>query len=734
MRETYLAHSAKKGYPPQSYSDHARNTRKLALDFAEEMKRYCEKNAEQIENILCLAAPYHDLGKLGKDNQTVLHKEGEESGSLPVNHTDAGAAFLKQKEQEALCSLVLVYAHHRGLPDFTAETNRGETACYRDVHESVRACVDQELKQLIQLHEQLIPESTVHVPEDCYGDLSVFFRMVFSCLVDADHSDTAAVYGNYPNLDNVPKLQPELRLEALNRYIASLGEKSQNRRNDLRTRMYEACRDGVQEAGIVSNDGPVGSGKTTAVMAHELNHAILKGARRIFVVLPYTNIITQSVKVYREALVLPGEDPEAVVAALYCNADFESEDTRYLTSLWRAPIIVTTAVAFFETLASNRPSTLRRLHELPGSIIFVDEAHAALPLKLLPLAWRWMKILEEEWGCYWILASGSLVRFWQIPELVGTEKKLVPEMVPSNLRRELFGYERNRIRFCWKPRPLSRAELIDWVMEKPGPRLVIMNTIQNAAVLADDICKKYGRKCVEHLSTALMPEDREKTIEVIKRRLADQDDTNWVLVATSCVEAGVDFSFRIGFREMASVLSLLQAGGRVDRNGFYKDAEMWSFSMQDDRLLSQNLALKVGMGLLEEYLRDGMEITPELSTKSIRDELQRGKLETKEMRELMEAEIIQNFQTVNDQFHVIENDVIPVIVKADVAERIKQGHGNWREVQKYSVSIRRKNLKRWQVEQITEDVYQWTLSYDPFLGYMVGVLKQEEFEHGFLAF
>ncbi|XBX10345.1 CRISPR-associated endonuclease Cas3'' [Enterocloster clostridioformis] len=724
--ETYLAHSAKNGYSPQSYAKHVENTKKWSLIFAKEMKGYCRKDAEQIENILYLAAPYHDLGKLDKENQKVLHKEGLKSEHLPVNHMDAGAAFLKQKGQEALCSLALVYAHHRGLPDFTVEMNRAETVCYRDARESVRACFDRELEQLLQLHRQLIPERTVHNPEYCEGDMSMFFRMVFSCLVDADHSDTATVYGQYPKRDNMPKLQPELRLKALNCYVASLGEEKTNKRNELRTEMYEKCRDGQRETGIVSNDGPVGSGKTTAVMAYQLNQAILKGARRIFVVLPYTNIITQSVEVYRKALKLPGEDPEAVVAELHCKADFEDEDTRYLTSLWRAPIIVTTAVAFFETLASNRPGALRRLHELPGSVIFVDEAHAALPLKLLPLAWHWMKVLEKEWSCYWILASGSLVRFWQIPELVGIEKKQVPEMVPRNLRSELLGYEKNRIKFCWNPRPFSRGELIDWVMAKPGPRLVIMNTVQSAAVIAVDICKKYGRECVEHLSTALMPEDRAETIEVVKRRLANSGDTNWVLVATSCVEAGMDFSFRIGFRELASVLSLLQAAGRVDRNGFYKDAEMWSISMQDDTMLTQNPGVKISAELLEEYLRDGIEITPELSTKSIRDELQRGKIETKDMQELIEAEAIQNFKTVNDRFHVMENDAIPVIIKADVAEKIKQGRGNWKEVQKYSVSIRRTNLEKWQVKQIAKDVYQWTLPYNSFLGYMAGVLRQAE--------
>lgn len=730
--EAYLAHSAEDPYPPQSYSDHVRNTTELALRFAREMEQYCKKDAARIKNILCLAASYHDLGKLDEQNQQVLHKAGEKAGHLPVNHVDAGAAFLKQKGQDALCSLALVYAHHRGLPDSMAEMNRTEAACYRDARETIRNHVDQELEQLLQLHRRLIPESATHVPEYCEGDPSVFFRMMLSCLVDADHTDTAAAYGQHPAWEDAPQLQPVLRLEALNRYVEGLQGRHPSERNALRAQMYEACRDCALTAGIVSNDGPVGSGKTTAVMAHQLRQASLRGARRIFVILPYTNIIAQSVEVYRKALVLPGEDPEAVVAELHYKADFESEDTRYLTSLWRAPIIVTTAVAFFETLASNRPSTLRRLHELPGSIVFLDEAHAALPLKLLPLAWRWMKRLEEDWGCYWILASGSLVRFWQIPELVGTEGKQVPEMVSQNLHSTLLSYEKNRIRFCWNPRPQSRADLVNWAMRKQGPRLVIMNTVQSAAVIADDICKKYGKECVEHLSTALMPEDRATTIKTIKKRLADPADTNWVLVATSCVEAGVDFSFRIGFRELASVLSLLQAAGRVDRNGLYENTEMWSFSMQDDTMLTSHPGIKISAGLLEEYLRDGMEITPELSTKSIQDELRRGKSETKEMQALMEAEAVLNFQTVNDQFQVIESDAVPVIVKAAVAERIKRGHGNWRDVQKYSVSIRRRNLKKWQVKQIAEDVYQWTLAYDPFLGYMAGVLKQGEFEHGFL--
>ena len=117
--------------------------------------------------------------------------------------------------------------------------------------------------------------------------------------------------------------------------------------------MYDACRAAKIESPLRACDAPVGSGKTTAVMAYLLQVAQKRGLRHIFIVLPYTNIIKQSVEVYREALVLPGERTEDVVAEHHHQADFEDVSLRQLATLWRAPVIVTTAVQFFETLASG---------------------------------------------------------------------------------------------------------------------------------------------------------------------------------------------------------------------------------------------------------------------------------------------------------------------------------------------------------------------------------------------
>jgi CRISPR-associated endonuclease/helicase Cas3 len=160
----------------------------------------------------------------------------------------------------------------------------------------------------------------------------------------------------------------------------------------------------------------VGSGKTTAVMAHLLRVAADRKLRHIFVVLPYTNIISQAVEVYRKALVLEGERAEEIVAEHHHRADFQETDLRQYATLWRAPIIVTTAVQFFESLGSHNPSRLRKLHELPGSAVFVDEMHAAIPSHLWPQMWRWLETWTQEWGGHLVMASGSLARFWEVPE------------------------------------------------------------------------------------------------------------------------------------------------------------------------------------------------------------------------------------------------------------------------------------------------------------------------------
>lgn len=718
---TPLAHSARKNYPPQTYEAHVRGVCERAGKYAAEAECYSVKANGILSTIVRDSALLHDLGKLEERNQSVLCEQSRRRRHLPVDHTDAGSAALQKMGSG--CAAMLVYSHHQGLPDLSTEFAARGCSIFRNGNAEVRAETDAALPALLRQHEALFPRKPNKEVQAYDGDPAVFLRMALSCLADADHGDTAAAFGRTEKA--MPELRPQERLAALDHYVSKFGETDE--RSSLRRELYLSCRSAEAHSGFSVCGSPVGSGKTTAVMAHLLEQACKRNARRIFVVLPYTSIIRQSVDIYRKALVLPGETPEDVVAELHSRADFEDIETRYLTALWRAPIVVTTAVAFFETLSSHNPAALRRLHELPGSLIFVDEAHSALPLRLLPLAWHWMNVLSDEWSCYWVLASGSLVRYWELQPLSGLSmpRPEIAELVRPDLQRELSRYESSRITFRWREKPIGRKELAEWVQEAPGPRLLILNTVQSAAVIAADMAAEFGQTHMEHLSTALTPEDRGNTIDRIRRRLADPDDADWTLVATSCVEAGVDFSFRTGFREISSLLSLLQAAGRVNRHGRNTEAVMWSFSLQDDSMLPKNPALDVSAAVLRSYFQKRLPITPELSTRSMQDELVRDDSCMSAICDFAELEAAQQFRTLAQKFRVIDQKTVLAVPDDSMASAIAEGRASWQELQRHAVSVRKEKIVLWHLREIADGIYQWTLGYDSFLGYMHGVLLTE---------
>jgi CRISPR-associated endonuclease/helicase Cas3 len=572
--KTWIAHSKGKNppVPAQTYQKHISGVLRRTEENTGSLLKYYKGDPEYFRQAVRAAAIYHDLGKLDKDNQLVLSRGGGKR--LPINHVDAGVANLLKND--LVESALLVYSHHIGLQSIPSERAK-EELFLRDAN--IYSQTQEHLREYLARHSQLVKSELVETVNTYSDWTGLTRRLALSSIVDADHSDTAYNYGKeYP----IPKLNLkwEERLKALDNYVENLGKESKpSKRNLLRKNIYLSCKEADTNPLIYACDSPVGTGKTTAVMAHLLKTAIDKKFRHIIVVLPYTNIINQSVDIYRKALVLPGEKADEVVAEHHHQSDFNTLSTRQLTSLWKSPIIVTTAVQFFETIASNHPSKLRKLHELPGSGVFIDEVHSAIPNYLWPQTWKWMKELGEKWGCHFVLASGSLPRFWELKDMVGSPET-IPELVSENLRIDSLQQEEERIKPQKHEVVLDDNGLVELIFEKDklGPRLVIMNTVQSAAVFANKLAKTfYGEEYniepnsskVLHLSTSLAPADRAIIVEIIKNRLQlimDDERRNFTLVATSCVEAGIDFSFRSAFRERAGAANLIQVGGRVRRN------------------------------------------------------------------------------------------------------------------------------------------------------------------------
>lgn len=437
----------------------------------------------------------------------------------------------------------------------------------------------------------------------------------------------------------------------------------------------------------------------------------------------------------REALVLEDEKDQAdrIVAEHHHRADFSDVSSRDLATLWSAPIILTTAVQFFETLAANAPASLRKLHALPGSVVFLDEAHAALPARLWPQNWRWLDELAREWSCSFVFASGSLVRFWELEAIVGDDRQELPELVPPELAESLRNAEKTRVAYSSCGRFDGPDRLAKAVATAPGPRLLIVNTVQSAAVMAQHM-RGEGRD-VLHLSTALCPRDRDAILKRVTDRLRAREDNDWTLVATSLVETGLDLSFRTAFRERFSTASLIQTGGRANRHGTDDDAVVYDFILSFTGGLTRNPTAAASTEVLGELFRKRLLAGPidpaRLATQAMKMEMRR---ETKRRDALMFAERSGNYPEVAALGRVIETDTRFVIVDSALRARLEaREHVSARDLLAGSVQLWSNKIFVLGLEPISgrPDVYWWPHPYDgEFLGYMEGALRIGEIARG----
>jgi hypothetical protein len=95
---------------------------------------------------------------------------------------------------------------------------------------------------------------------------------------------------------------------------------------------------------------------------------------------------------------------------------------------------------------------------------------------------------------------------------------------------------------------------------------------------------------------------------------------------------------------------------------------------------------------------------------------------------LRKAEDKRDFPEVAKLYRVINEDSVSAVVDHDLAERLARHEKvDPLELLRCSVRIRRDDIRRYSLTPIIEDeIYKWTLAYDPeLLGYMAGVFEME---------
>ena len=258
--------------------------------------------------------------------------------------------------------------------------------------------------------------------------------------------------------------------------------------------------------------------------------------------------------------------------------------------------------------------------------------------------------------------------------------------------------------------------------------------MQSAAMLAQQI-RQSGEMQVLHLSTALAPVHRAIIIERIKALLKHQSD--WVLIATSLVEAGMDFSFASGFRQRATTASLIQLGGRVNRNANRGDnCTVLDFDFADVKTFPDNPSLKPSKDALELLFSNG-RISPEKPCDLAGICLAATKAEFRagaqlNALELVSAESDRDYPKVSQACRVIQSETKTVVVDPHIIARLKMYETvPPLEVVRNSVQMFGTKIEKLGLSPVTSDSDLFCLpeswDYDPdFLGYMAEVIKLSE--------
>ncbi len=698
-----------------------------------------------------LAGLWHDLGKFRDGFQRYIrqcgdpdaHIEGRVAGT-DKTHSAAGALWAQRYLEEVdkrsgpVVARVLSYliaGHHAGLSDWAGENKslHNRFASEDAQRELATACAASIPEHLLKPAGPM-PDlaDLLRYRDDDKGDpipgrFALWVRMLFSCLVDADFLDTEAfmspekseVRQGFPGLDVLEQSLSE-HLARMAHDVAERGE-TDSKVNRKRAEVLRACLAKAElPPGVFSLTVPTGGGKTLSSLAFALHHAVLHGQRRVIYAIPYTSIIEQTAGIFR------GIFGDENVIEHHSNVEVdETQETarlRLACENWDAPLVVTTNVQLLESLFANRTSRCRKLHNLVGSVIVLDEAQL-LPVTYLQPVVDTLRLLVKDYGVTLVLCTAT--------------QPTLESRTGFDQARALRGFKAGEVREIVDDVPSLYADLARVRVHLPAD----LNAMRTWDDLAPEIARHeavlaiVGRRAdardlyrqlktenpdgLWHLSGLMCAEHRSNTIRDIKAALAERQQALSAgqvgkpirVVSTQLVEAGVDIDFPVVYRALAGLDSIAQAAGRCNREGRLERGEVHVFvppnSPPPGLLRMAEQATRILWAALPPKTDPmGVERFGEFFRRLYGD----ARLDEKDICRLLrvgrEADVM--FRTAAERFRLIdEQDGATVFVRYRRAPNDdsigmwlntlkKHGPDRWllRKLQRYSVTIYNSDLQR----------------------------------------
>lgn len=585
----YYAHTREDG-ERQTVKAHLEGVSKLAEGFSVDFLKPLAKKA----------AFDHDLGKYALKYQWRLDDD-----NIKFSHAACGALEYKKFADKNDCFASLfaplmeycIAGHHTGLMDGGTDADNSDSPTLSGTlkrgneytGDSDYSAYATEIEFATLTQEEITPPynelCSAKDPTELIERYAFFTKFVFSCLTDADFLDTE-IFCN-KNVERGMSGDFEKALDKLNRELSDMP--SDNPLRQARSRIQQQAFDNsVNKSHISILDMPTGSGKTLC----SLKLALESGKKRIIYVIPYTSIIEQTANKFEKMFgdVLP-------VLQHHSNYSYDGnteEEKKTVEKLkrtcenWDAPLIITTSVQFFQSIYHYKGSALRKLHNLRDSVIVFDEIHL-IPTELLRPCLKAVGYITK------YLNSEALFLSATMPDYSKLFDKFLPDVNYNKLVTDRTNFK--YFKKCeYKDMGKTTLETIAENASRCKNALIVVNAKKTAAELYNLV---QGEKY--HLSANMTPAHRSRVIEVVRNKL--ENGEHITVVSTSLVEAGVDLDFNTVFRQLSGLDSILQAGGRCNREGKDDKGYVYVFDIDETYRKGSDLAMRINKtkGLLEKY-------------------------------------------------------------------------------------------------------------------------------------
>lgn len=633
-------------HPNKLYKNHIEN---IAKSFDDINHKECAKYHDFAKQSINFQN-YINLNIKDFDSQEELEKQRKK---LKTTHSFESAYvyfFTKEnKNIDFIINLAVILKHHSNLKDFKTlindltliEQNLTVPSIENNILSSIKSAnldtqilSKDKIYKFIDFFEEILENS------EEFRKIENFFKFKdrFSKLILADKFEAIfdKPYQNLPFLDSktckniIQNIQNEISSKPKNEY-----------KNSSRNIIFKNHENNKDKNKFLIK-APTGIGKTYIALELALKIAINKPKKRIITAIPFTSIIDQTFIEYQKVM------PKDISVLKYHHLskytddknqkdDLSDEENQFskklfLADIWHENFIITTFNQLLNTFFSNSNRDNLRLETLRDSVIIIDEIQNISRVLLKDLSFVLNKF-GEIYNIDFIIMSATM-------------PKLNLDNFQTISDDSFYSSKQNRYTIIFDENIKNIDDLVNKINLENKSTLCVVNTITKAKTIYKNLEKDEN---LYILTTHQTPAHRADILEQIKEKL--NNGVSVKLIATQLIEAGVDLSFEVGFRELAPFPSIIQMAGRVNRIGKPTASKCFVFDFLEIENLDKKLPYQ-GTDLQEEFIKDTLKNG--IQEIEIFDYLEKYFTKTKE--ETTHTQISKHmrnleFQKINDIFN-----------------------------------------------------------------------------------